>query len=81
MQLKPEKNKKRDEYINLYTDFLIAQNWYATAICSDLTLDSDSVSTIYKKRWKVEEYHKLLKSNIDLAKLPTKKVKTQSHHI
>ena len=50
-------------------------------VCSDLTLDSNSISTIYEKRWKVEEFHKSLKSNVDLAKSPTKKVKTQSNHI
>ena len=50
-------------------------------VCSDLTLDSNSISTIYKKRWKVEEFHKSLKSNVNLAKSPTKKVKTQSNHI
>jgi hypothetical protein len=50
-------------------------------VCSDLTLDSNSISTIYEKRWEVEEYHKSLKSNVDLAKSPTKKVKTQSNHI
>lgn len=50
-------------------------------VCSDLTLDSDSISTIYEKRWKVEEYHKSLKSNVDLGKSPTKKVKTQSNHV
>ena len=26
-----DKVKKREEYVELYTDFLIAQNWYATA--------------------------------------------------
>jgi hypothetical protein len=50
-------------------------------VCSDLTLDSNSISTLYEKRWKVEEYHKSLKSNVDLAKSPTKKVKSQSNHI
>ena len=50
-------------------------------VCSDLTLDPDSVSAIYEKRWKVEEYHKSLKSNVDLGKSPTKKVLTQSNHI
>ncbi len=48
---------------------------------SDLTLDSDSISTIYEKRWKVEEYHKSLKSNVDLAKSPSKRVITQSNHV
>ena len=47
---------------------------------SDLTLDYDHITTIYQKRWKVEEYHKSIKSNLGLAKSPTKRVKTQSNH-
>jgi len=50
-------------------------------VCSDITLDGDNISTIYEKRWKVEEYHKSLKHNVDLAKSPTKTVRTQSNHI
>jgi len=50
-------------------------------VCSDVYLDGDSIATIYEKRWKVEEYHKSLKHNVDLAKSPTKIVKTQSNHI
>ena len=50
-------------------------------ICSDTTLDKDQITTIYKKRWKVEEYHKSLKHNANLAKSPTKTVTTQSNHI
>jgi hypothetical protein len=50
-------------------------------ICSDTNLDGDTISTIYEKRWKVEEFHKSLKHNVDLAKSPTKTVKTQSNHI
>jgi hypothetical protein len=50
-------------------------------VCSDTTLDVNSISTIYEKRWKVEEYHKSLKSNVDLAKSPTKRIRTQSNHI
>ena len=50
-------------------------------VCSDTTLDKDQISIIYKKRWKVEEYHKSLKHNANLAKSPTKTVKTQSNHI
>jgi len=50
-------------------------------VCSDIALDGDSVSTIYEKRWKVEEFHKSLKHNVDLAKSPTKTIKTQSNHI
>ncbi len=47
---------------------------------SDLTLGHTDITTIYQKRWKVEEYHKSVKSNLGLAKSPTKRVKTQSNH-
>ncbi len=47
------------------------------------------MTTIYKKRWGVEEYHKSIKSNTGFArptssygraKSPTKKIKTQTNH-
>jgi len=44
-------------------------------------LDGDSLSTIYEKRWKVEEFYKSLKHNVDFALSPTKIVRTQSNHI
>lgn len=47
---------------------------------SDLTLSASSLSTLYQKRWKVEEYHKSLKSNASFAKSPTQKVRSQSNH-
>jgi len=50
-------------------------------VCSDITLDGSAVSTIYEKRWKVEEFHKSIKHNSALAKSPTKIIKTQSNHI
>jgi hypothetical protein len=50
-------------------------------VCSDLTCDYDAITTIYKKRWKVEVFHKSLKSNANLAKSPTRTVRTQSNHI
>ena len=49
-------------------------------VSSDLMLDYTQITTIYKKRWKVEEYHKSIKSNTALAKSPTRTVKTQSNH-
>jgi len=49
--------------------------------CSNLTLNGEQASTIYKKRWKVEEFHKTLKSNASLAKSPTRTVRTQSNHV
>ena len=44
------------------------------------SLSSDQVTTIYKKRWGIEEYHKSIKSNTGFAKSPTKKIKTQKNH-
>ncbi len=48
--------------------------------CSDLTCEADTIETIYQKRWKVETFHKTLKSNAALAKSPTRRVRTQSNH-
>ena len=50
-------------------------------VCSDTSLKGKDVSTIYQKRWKVEEYHKYLKSNTSLSKSPTKTVVTQISHL
>ncbi|MDQ1340933.1 MAG: hypothetical protein QG567_2091 [Campylobacterota bacterium] len=50
-------------------------------ICSDVSQGGDYVATIYEKRWKVEEYHKSLKSNAALGKSPTKTITTQINHI
>ncbi|MBN2894643.1 MAG: transposase [Campylobacterales bacterium] len=50
-------------------------------ICSDTSLDGNHVATIYQKRWKVEEYHKSLKSNAAVGKSPTKTITTQMNHI
>jgi len=50
-------------------------------VCSNLTLDGEQSSTIYQKRWKVEEFHKSLKSNAALAKSPTRTTTTQNNHV
>lgn len=50
-------------------------------ICSDISQSGDHVATIYEKRWRVEEYHKSLKSNAALGKSPTKTITTQINHI
>jgi len=47
---------------------------------SDLTLSASALSTLYQKRWKVEEYHKSLKSNASFSKSPTHKIRSQSNH-
>lgn len=49
-------------------------------VTSDLSLSVASLTMIYQKRWKVEEYHKSLKSNASFARSPTKRVRTQSNH-
>lgn len=49
-------------------------------VTSDCTLDYEAMTTIYQERWSVEEYHKSIKSNLGLAKSPTKSVKTQGNH-
>lgn len=46
----------------------------------DREIDFASLTTIYHKRWKVEEFHKSIKSNTGLSKSPTKTATTQSNH-
>lgn len=50
-------------------------------VTNDLSLNDDHFTTIYKKRWSVEEYHKSLKQNVSIAKSPTRRVHTQANHI
>jgi len=50
-------------------------------ISNDIELDKESMETIYQKRWKVEVFHKNIKSNTGLAKSPAKRERTQSNHI
>jgi hypothetical protein len=49
-------------------------------VCNDLSLSYEQMTTIYKKRWKVEEYHKSIKSNTAFSNSPTKKPNTQEAH-
>lgn len=49
-------------------------------VTSDLTLNADQLATIYKKRWKVEEYHRSLKQNASVSKSPTRTRTTQTNH-
>lgn len=50
-------------------------------ITDDLDLDFCQITSIYHKRWKVEESHKSLKQNLSLEKSPTKMVRSQKNHI
>ncbi|MDX2135195.1 MAG: transposase [Saprospiraceae bacterium] len=49
-------------------------------IATDLTMDYEAITAIYKKRWKVEEYHKSLKQHTALGASPTKTIQTQANH-
>lgn len=49
-------------------------------VTSDCTLGYADITTIYQERWSIEEYHKSIKSNLGLAKSPTKNAKTQGNH-
>lgn len=49
-------------------------------VTSDLNVNALQMQTIYQKRWKVEVYHKSLKSNASFSKSPTRTVRTQSNH-
>ena len=49
--------------------------------CSDLSCKASEIEAIYQKRWRVEVFHKTLKSNTGLAKSPTKSIRTQTNHI
>lgn len=49
-------------------------------VTSDLTLDGSQMIALYQKRWKIEEFHKSIKSNAAFAKSPTRRLRTQSNH-
>ena len=50
-------------------------------VCSDLSLDYLRITSLYQKRWKIEEYHKSIKSISGSEKSPTPTVRTQNNHI
>lgn len=49
-------------------------------VSSDVTLNFKDITEIYKKRWKVEEYHKSIKSNCGLAQSLAHTEITQINH-
>jgi len=55
--------------------------WERYLLCSDTTLDFDSIKKIYKKRWRIEESFKSMKSNTWFGKSPTHTVKTIWNHL
>lgn len=50
-------------------------------VTNDLTADAASIQTQYARRWKVEEFHKSLKSNAGYARSPAHTVRSQGNHL
>jgi DDE superfamily endonuclease len=48
--------------------------------CSDLEMEYEQIFTLYKRRWRVEEYHKSLKSNCSLGKCQASSHSAQQSH-
>jgi hypothetical protein len=93
MKRKPEETKNQmfrgmfEKVLQNQVKFslVLADSWFASNENMKYVADHkkhflSSMATIYQKRWKVEEYHKSIKSNTALAKSPTKTVLTQSNH-
>ena len=49
-------------------------------VTSNIDLNATSIFAIYQTRWSVEEYHKSIKSNLGIAKSPTRTEITQNNH-
>ena len=49
-------------------------------VSNDTTVDVKTIMDVYQKRWPIEEFHKSIKSNTNLAKSPTKTIRTQQNH-
>ena len=50
-------------------------------VSNDLDLSNEQFTTIYKKRWSVEEFHKSIKQNACVAKCPARSISSQSNHL
>jgi len=50
-------------------------------VTNDLESSADRIYDVYKKRWRIEEYHKSIKQNASLEKSPTKVERSQKNHI
>ena len=53
----------------------------AFLVSKDLNLTDSNFGILYKKRWSVEEYHKSLNQNANIAKSPTRTITTQTNHL
>ena len=50
-------------------------------VSNDFTLSGEQFTTLYKKRWSVEEYHKSIKQNASIGSSPARSVKAQCNHL
>ena len=57
------------------------ESTYLYLVTNDIDLATEKILEIYKKRWKIEEYHKSLKQNLKIEHSPTKVEKSQRNHI
>lgn len=57
------------------------ESTYLYLVTNDIDLSFDEVLQIYKRRWKIEEYHKSLKQNLKIEHSPTKIETSQRNHI
>lgn len=64
---------------DLYT--LGWQRWLVASGAGDAPLGGKNAAATCQKRWKVETFRKLLRSNAALGKLPTQTVMTQNNHV
>ena len=57
------------------------ESTYLYLVTNDIDLSFNEVLEIYKRRWKIEEYHKSLKQNLHIEHSPTKVETSQRNHI
>ena len=50
-------------------------------VTSDTSLTYDGITSLYKKRWTIEPFHKSLKQNAALERSPAHTVTTQTNHV
>lgn len=50
-------------------------------VTNNLTVDATCIQTQYARRWKVEEFHKSIKSNAGYARSPAHTVRSQGNHL
>lgn len=59
----------------------MAQKGFFIWLLTDLMADAQRIKTFYALRWKIEEFHKPIKSNAGYVDSPAHTVRTQSNHL